>query len=408
MIKLNLSEDLFSPALLPLLLDYSHRWEVYLGGAGSGKSYFITQKLIIRACSEKIRILVCRRYATTIRNTCFALFKEILDSWKLTPYVTIRETDFNIRFPNNSEIIFTGLDEETKLLSLTNIGCIFVEECFECSKDIIEQLNLRMRGTNQQQQIIIAFNPISKGHWLYDFCEVNPPESFYFSKTTYKDNPFLSKEYIASLEELLVRNPRKARVYTEGLWGASTDDLVFTNWKAEKFDYMSLAKELEHRVGLDYGYVDATAIVSSLYDSKNKIIYVIDCFYQSGCQLDYIADQIRQMHLDKSVIYCDSAEPRSIDYFRNQGFHALPCIKGKDSVKARITFLQNHQIIILPHLLPIINEFENFSYKRNKNGDLTEETTHEFSHSIDALGYAYSNIYTKSKLRTLDKSILGL
>jgi phage terminase large subunit len=82
--------------------------------------------------------MVCRRYGTTIRNTCFALFKEVLEKWKLIPYVKIRETDFNIKFPNGSEIIFMGLDEETKLLSLTNISTIFIEEVYEVPKSIIE------------------------------------------------------------------------------------------------------------------------------------------------------------------------------------------------------------------------------------------------------------------------------
>ena len=92
----------------------------------------------MRACREPIKILVCRRYGTTIRNTCFALFKEILTKWQLIQYVKIRETDFNIKFPNGSEIIFTGLDEETKLLSLNNISCIFIEEIYEITKDILE------------------------------------------------------------------------------------------------------------------------------------------------------------------------------------------------------------------------------------------------------------------------------
>lgn len=95
-----------------------------MGSAGSAKSYSITQKLIIRACSEKIRILVCRRYGTTIRETVFALFKEILMKWHIAEHVKIIESSFRIVFPNGSEIIFTGLDEETKLLSLTNISCI--------------------------------------------------------------------------------------------------------------------------------------------------------------------------------------------------------------------------------------------------------------------------------------------
>lgn len=357
---------------------------------------------------EKIRVLVCRRYATTLRNTCFALFKEVIEKWKLTPYVKIRESDFNIKFPNGSEIIFTGLDEETKLLSLANISTIFVEEVYEVEYETFEQLNLRLRG-GVNQQIIFAFNPISKSSWLYNFCVVSPPDSFIFSETTYKDNPFLSAEYIHSLEELKTRNPRKYSVYALGEWGNDTDGLVFTNWRIEKFDYLQLAQKLEHRVGVDFGYIDATAIVSSLYDRENKIIYVIDCYEKSGLQLSQIADQIRKMNLQKSVIYCDAAEPRSIEYLKSQNYHALPCIKGKDSVNARILFLQNHEIIILPHLTDIINEFENFSYKKDKNGKLIEgEFTHEFSHTIDALGYSYSNIYTKNKLRTLEKSVLGL
>ena len=52
-----------------------------MGSAGSGKSYFITEKLLIRACREKIRIMVCRRYGTTIRQTVFSLFKEVLNKW---------------------------------------------------------------------------------------------------------------------------------------------------------------------------------------------------------------------------------------------------------------------------------------------------------------------------------------
>lgn len=74
---------------------------------------------------------MCRRYGSTLRNTCFSLFKEILEKWKLTQYVKIKETDFSITFPNGSQIIMMGLDEETKLLSLNNIGTIWIEEAYE-------------------------------------------------------------------------------------------------------------------------------------------------------------------------------------------------------------------------------------------------------------------------------------
>ena len=409
-IQLNLKKSLFVPKYYPLLLDYSHRWEVYMGSAGSAKSYFITQKLIIRCCNEKIKVLVCRRYGTTLRNTCFSLFKDIIAKWKLTPYVKIRETDFNIRFPNGSEIIFMGLDEETKLLSLNNIGAIFIEEAFEVPKAIVEQLNLRMRGNNTNQQIYMAFNPISKNHWLYDFCEINPPTSFIYTHSTYKDNPFLNDAYVKELDEMEKRNPAKYRVFGRVEWGVDSEGLVITNWRAEDFDPMELAaKGLDHRAGMDLGWVDKSAIIDTLYDKQNKTIYVFNEFYRSGCQLSDLAGALCDMNLRKTKVYVDAAEPRSIQFFKNEGINAEACAKGKDSVKAGLMFLQDNLIIVHPRCKSFITELENFSYKKSKQtGEWTSETTHEWSHAIDACRYAYSDIYTNKKLKTLSKNTLSL
>lgn len=409
-IQLNLKKSMFVPKFYPLLYDYSHRWEVYRGSAGSAKSYFITQKLIIRACREKIKILVCRRTGATIRNTCFSLFKDILTKWKLSPYIRIRESDFNIKFPNGSEIIFLGLDEETKLLSLNNIGCVFVEEAYEVPKPILEQLNLRLRGKTPNQQIILAFNPISRNHYLFDFCEVNPPSSFIYTHSTYKDNPFLNAEYVRELEELYTRNPAKARVFCDGEWGVDNEGLVITNWRREEFDPMELAaKGYEHRAGCDMGFIDPSAVVDTLYDRENKTIYVLNEFYKRGCQLSELADAIKDMNLKKTRIFVDSAEPRTIQFFKTEGINAYPCKKGRDSVYAGITFLKDHLIIVHPSCQNLIVELENFSYIKSKQtGEWTEDTTHEWSHAIDSLKYAYSDIYTNTKLKTLNKASLGL
>ena len=263
-----------------------------------------------------------------------------------------------------------GLDEETKLLSLNNIGCIFVEEAFEVPQTIIEQLNLRMRGATPNQQILIAFTPISKNHWLYTFCEVSPPQSFCYTHSTYKDNPFLNAEYVATLEEMYERNPAKARIFCDGEWGVDAEGLVITNWKSYEFDAMTLAaKGLEIRNGVDLGWVDKTAIILSLYDRENKTIYVYDEFYKSGCQLDEIAAAAKNMKIGKSKVYVDAAEPRSIQFFKQEGINAYPCAKGKDSTKAGLMFLQNHLIIVQPSCRNLITEFENFSYiKRKQTG----------------------------------------
>ena len=410
MIDLHLKKSLFVPKFYPYLFDYSHRWEFWCGSAGSGKSYTIAQRIIIRCVNEPIRVLVCRRYATTLRNSCFALFKEILTKWQLAPYVKIKETDMSITFPNGSKIIMMGLDTEEKLLSLTNISTIWIEEAFEVEKEKIEQLNLRMRGSALNQQLILSWNPISRNSWLYKFTVEEPPANSIFLHSTYKDNPFLNAEYIAALDEMATRNPAKYRVYGLGEWGVDAEGLVITNWRSELFEPMELAAlGYEHRAGVDLGWIDKTAIIDSLYDRANKTIYVFNEFYKSGCQLSEIAAAIDTMKLKKVKLFVDAAEPRSIQYFKQEGINAVACAKGKDSVKAGLMFLQDNLIIVHPSCANFITELENFSYIKSKvTGEYTEETTHEFSHAIDACRYAYSDIYTNKKMKTLDKSILGL
>lgn len=409
-INLNLKKDLFIPTFYPLLMDYSHRWEFYCGSAGSGKSYTLAQKIIIRCCNEPIKVLVCRRYATTLRNSCFSLFKEILTKWKLTPYVKIKETDMSITFPNGASIIMIGLDTEEKLLSLNNVSTVWVEEAYEVEKEKVEQLNLRMRGQAAQQQLILSWNPISKHSWLYDFTVENPPESSIFHHSTYKDNPFLNAEYVAALDEMAIRNPQKYRIYGLGEWGVDSQGLVIRNWKTEEFNPFELAASgYEHRCGMDLGYIDKSAIIDTLYDRENKTIYVFNEFYKSGCQLSDLAAAIGDMGLAKSKLYVDASEPRTIQYFKSQGINATPCTKGKDSVRAGLMFLQDSLIVVHPKCKNFIMELENFSYIKSKTtGEYTEDTTHEFSHAIDACRYAYSDIYTNKKMKTLDKSILGI
>ena len=409
-INLTLKKSLFIPKFFPLLFDYSKRWEFWCGSAGSGKSYTIAQRIIIRCTKEPIRVLVCRRYATTLRNSCFALFKEILTKWRLLPYVKIKETDMSITFPNGSQIIMVGLDTEEKLLSLTNISTVWVEEAYEVEKSKVEQLNLRMRGTAANQQLILSWNPISKHSWLYEFTVKNPPENSVFIHSTYKDNPFLNPEYVQALDEMETRNPEKYRVYGRGEWGVDSSGLVIKNWKTEAFDAMALAAAgLEHRAGMDLGWIDKSAIIDTLYDKANHTIYVFNEFYKSGCQPSELAAAIKDMNLAKSKIKVDAAEPRTIQFFRNEGINAEGAAKGKDSVKAGLMFLQDNLIIVHPKCQNFITELENFSYIKSKQtGEWTEDTTHEWSHAIDACRYAFSDIYTNKQLKTLSKTSLSL
>lgn len=409
--QLNIHARTFSAKFLPLLNDYSHRWEIYKGSAGSGKSHFITQKIIIKALREKRRVMICRRYGTTMRNSVFKLFKDVIESFKITHLTRIKESDMSITLPNGSEIIFVGLDNEEKLLSIAGITDVFIEEVYEVPKEIVDQLNLRMRGKAPNQQIYMAFNPISAKHWLYDFCEGSTrPESSIYSQSTFRDNPFLPDEYVKALEDMYRTNPNKARVFCDGNWGADVEGLVYKNHVLSDFDINELIKQgLEVRVGIDWGFIDPTTVVVSLFDKPKKEIYIIGEFYKRGATLEEIKDGIIRLGISKQKMYCDGAEPDKVDYLRRNGFNAVSAKKGAGSVKAGISFLQDMKIICHESCVNVAAELENYVYlKDKKTGQYIEDSyDHDFSHTMDALRYSYSDLYSAARL-TSAKLMLGI
>ena len=411
-INLKISKQLFNDVYYPYLFDYSHRYEVYYGGAGSGKSVFLAQKLIVKAINSKRKILIIRKYGTTLRDSVFQLVIDTLKKWKIYEYCRINLSTYTITLPNESVFLFKGLDDSEKIKSITDITDIWCEEATELSLDEFTQLDLRLRALVDDLQIFCSFNPISKANWVY--IKWFKPDAVYdvaqtlILHTTYKDNRFLPQAYIIALEDKINTNPAYYKIYVLGEFG-SFEGLVFTNWKTQEFDSMELAKTLEHRAGIDFGFTDPSAVIDLLYDKSNKIIYVFNEFYQKGCQYTDLVNAIKNMNLSKTRVYADAAEPRGIQNLRSSGINVVPCIKGQDSVKAGIMFLQDHLIIVHPSCENFKTELENFSYIKSKQtGEWTEDTTHEWSHAIDACRYALSDIYTNKKLKTLNKSVLGL
>lgn len=406
-IQLQLSKDIFNDAFYPYLFDYSHRWEVYKGSAGSGKSHFISQKLILKALNDpERRMLICRRYGSTVRETVWQLIIEQLRFFQIEHLCNINKTERCITLPNNSQFIFFGLDEETKLLSLQNISDVWIEEAYEVPRDIVDQLNLRLRGNKKYQQIIMSFNPISKASWLYEFCELVPPESFMYHQSTYKDNRFLPTEYVKALEDMIRTNPKKAQVFVYGDWGVDLDGLVFPNHRVQNFDINELLRNNDLRVmcGADVGFTDPSTCCVSLWDKKNRKIYVIREYYQRGATFEEFANGIKNCGVGKNKVFIDNADPRAIRYFSDYGLNARPAKKGNDSVRLYIAFLQNHEIIVHESCTNMIMELDNFSFVKNTMTGLFDptKTTHEYSHLIDALRYSYSDVYKEGKMRSIN------
>ena len=394
-----------------MLLDYSHRYEIYYGGAGSGKSHFVFQKIVIKALSEKRKVLVIRKTAKSNLNSTYQMTLDTLSKFKILSYCSVNKSTLTITLPNESQFLFYGIDDSEKLKSIAGITDIVCEEATEISLDDATQLDLRLRSNAENLQMYFMLNPVSKANWVYKRWfspdAVIGADTFIL-KTTYKDNRFLPTEYIQSLLQLATVNPTYYKIYVEGDF-CSLDKLVFSNWKTEWFD-IEEHKTAKLLVGLDFGFTnDPTALIASLLDEDKKKIYVFREWGGVGYTNKQIANTIISLGFSKSIIIADSAEPKSVREIKECGIQRIKeSVKGADSVIHGIQKLQQYEIVIHPSCENLINEFENYSWQKDKKtNEYTNKPIDAFNHYIDALRYSLQCV-NDGKLKSLNKSVLGL
>lgn len=406
---LRIKKSAFNDSFYPLLLDDEHDCLLLVGGGGSGKSYFSFQRAVIRAIQDKRKYLVIRKSATDLRKSCWEDLTSTLKHFEIYHLCKVNNTNLTIELPNGSQFVCSGLDDYQKIKSIPNITDAIIEEASEITIDDFSQIKMRLRGNGHfRNQIVLMTNPISKANWIYRyFFEDGCKEpNCLIHQSTYKDNKFVNETTIKALESYKETNPMFYRVYCLGEFG-SISKLIFSNWRTENIDLDMLRKQnLEHLVGIDFGFIcDATTIIDSLLDEENKKLYITREFFKTGLTNDEIANQIHLMGLSKSTIIADSAEQKSIEEIKRMDVpHIKPSTKGQGSINQGIQQLQQYEIVIDESCLNLIEEFENYSYKKDKaTGEYINQPIDAYNHGIDALRYSLQCVKAKSKLKTLPK-----
>lgn len=412
MMKVNLKKSIFNKAYLPYLQDYSKRYEIYYGGAGSGKSKFVSQKLVYKAMQSLRKILVLRKVNRTTKNSTFQILQDTLSEWKLLPYCKVNKTDFSIMLPNGSQFICIGLDDQEKLKSIVGLTDAWLEEATEFAQNDFNQVDLRIRERVDASQIILSFNPVSKANWCFlQFFKEDPTLDAFRAgcnivHTNYLDNKFLPDEYIKSLLLLETTNPVFYKIYALGEFG-SLDKLVYNNWQSIEFDYTQIKGK--RCLGLDFGYTnDPTALTCSIVDDENKRLYVYQTWGGTGYLNDQIAKKLIELGYGRSTIIADSAEAKSIDEIKLAGVRRiLPATKGPGSILQGIQRVQQYEIIVHPSCTELIEELQNYSWTKDKaTNEYINKPVDKFNHYLDALRYSLQCIDDRPKIKMMDKSLL--
>ena len=409
-IKIKIPKSKILPKYINELTDFTTERLIYWGGAGSGKSYFIALKVVItllQPSRKPRRALVCRKFATTIEDSVFKDICNQLEMLGIYDMCKINKTTKKIVLPNGAEILFKPLDDEHKVKSINGISLIWLEEASDLDKEMYNQLENRLRGQDcllpgVNQQLILSFNPVSKANWVYtEFFDMGSEKQrgngYYISQdprykivhSNYLDNPFLPDSFIKTLENYKINNPTKYEIYALGKF-ASLGQLVFPKFTKTKIDLWNI-NHLEDRCAIDFGYNDPTAILFTKADFKNRKIYIYKEIYERELSITDIYNKIKNTRMLHMHFKADSSRPETIRELYDMGIKIQACKKGHGSIMDGIDYLNDFELIVDESCTHMIEEFENYSYKKDKSTgrylDIPE--ANGFDHCCDALRYAY-------------------
>ena len=405
-IKLNINPSkVFNRHIYDHLFDYDTFTEVHYGGASSGKSHGVFQKIVIKALKDwkkPRKILVLRKVGATVRDSVFADVQATLSYFGILNMCKINMSAFRIELPNGAEFIFKGMDNAEKIKSIKGISDVVMEEASEFILDDYTQLTLRLRDkAHKQKQIYLMFNPVSKANWVYNAFFVKKPKNTVVYQTTYKDNRFLDAVTRENIEELANRNEAYYKIYALGEF-ATLDKLVFPKYTKALLNKDDL-RQITSYFGLDYGFInDPSAFMHVKIDDDRKRLYVVEEYVKKGLTNDKIAESITALGYAKEPIRADSAEKKSNQELRNLGIgRVIDVKKGAGSVMQGIQYLLQYEWIVDERCVKTIEELENYTWKKDKaTNEYINEPVDSYNHCLDAIRYAIQDKITKSKIKT--------
>lgn len=405
-IKLNINPSkVFNRHIYDHLFDYDTFTEVHYGGASSGKSHGVFQKIVIKALKDwkkPRKILVLRKVGATVRDSVFADVQATLSYFGILNMCKVNMSAFRIELPNGAEFIFKGMDNPEKIKSIKGISDVVMEEASEFTLDDYTQLTLRLRDkAHKQKQIYLMFNPVSKANWVYNAFFVKKPKNTVVYQTTYKDNRFLDALTRENIEELANRNEAYYKIYALGEF-ATLDKLVFPKYTKALLNKDDL-RQITSYFGLDYGFInDPSAFMHVKIDDDRKKLYIVEEYVKKGLTNDKIAESITALGYAKEQIRADSAEKKSNQELRNLGIgRVIDVKKGAGSVMQGIQYLLQYEWIVDERCVKTIEELENYTWKKDKaTNEYINEPVDSYNHCLDAIRYAIQDKITKSKIKT--------
>lgn len=430
-----------SPAFDNFIFDWDYEKYLLIGSYGSGKSHAVVQKIILKLYEEKRKACVVRQVYETHKESTFDLIRQVLDDMGLLAEegcrkhrtkVCWRVSPLEFKFPNGSRIIFKGMDNTEKVKSLNDVSIVWIEECSEITLAAYLELLGRVRTSGVSMHFILTCNPVGKFNWVYQtFFEktnedgtttrhlkdetlytrkVVAKSKMYYHHSTCDDNPFLPIGYILRLDELKRHDPALWMVARLGRFGTTGLRVLpqFEVMDSRLVDQAVLGIESKfHKCGMDFGFEESyNAVVKIAIDHEHKWLYIYDEYYKNHMTDDRTAKDLEKWDpgIKEELIKADCAEPKAIQYYKQEGFKMRACKKLADrkTEGSRIANTKKckrfTRIICSSKCVNTIKELKDLTYKKNKDGSLDYGHFNIDPHTFSAIWYALDD-YTVANVK---------
>lgn len=378
---------------------------VFEGGRGGLKSSFVAFKIVeLIKNNPQMHACITRQVAGTLKDSVYANMKWAINELGLMEEFECKVSPLEIKYIKTGQTIyFRGLDDETKLKSIKPefgyIGILWKEEKDQMKGDAQERsVNQSvLRGGDESYDFSSYNPPKSKSNWVNRIKLIpNPKRVIHHSSYLEAPAEWLGQKFIDDAAHLKEINPE---AYEHEYLGVPNGD------GGNVFEYLEIRDITDEEIvrmdrifaGVDYGwYPDAFCYLRTYYDSAREKIYLIDELYVNKWSNSKTADWIKKKGYDDYTMICDSAEPKSVNDFRDAGLPARGAIKGPGSIEYGFKFLQTKTIVIDPKRTPnAYKEITEYEYDRDKEGNVISGYPDGNDHAISALRYAYEPLFNR-------------
>lgn len=407
MSELKLSQ-VIGPAFYPVahdVFEHGHTHYDESGGRGSLKSSFVSIVVpLLLIHNPGTHALVLRKVGNTIRDSVYAQYVWALGELGMADYWEAKVSPMELIYrPTGQKIMFRGTDDPMKLKSIkVPFGYIAVthfeeKDQFAGRAEIRTILQSTMRGGDKYWNFESYNPPISRDNWANkDSLEERPDRLCH--RSTYLEAPreWLGDQFIYEAEHLKLTNERAYQHEYLGI-PVGTGGNVFENLELREITDDEVTTFDHIYQGADWGWFpDPFAFIRVHYDRARETVYFIDEIYKNKLSNEESAGIIMERGYNDTFITCDSAEPKSVADYRAMRLPAKEAVKGPGSVEYGMKWLQRRTLVIdrkrTPHAY---DEFVNYEYERDKDGEIISGYPDEKNHLIDATRYALERVYRR-------------